>query len=154
MSLQSTCAQERGDERLPNINDITTAVYKLLKADETLGGLCTLYKGSKRPNRATNPSVTVETKRLEPGEGEGLWMCDVVTTAFTDNQANGMPDHECLDAIVSGLYLVLEDAEISLENARALPLIRGDIGGPSWNNTHEGETSQECTFGLIFIKYD
>ncbi len=108
---------------MPNINDITTSVYKLLKADETLDGLCTVYKGSKRPNCASNPSVTVETKRLEPGEGEGLWMCDVVTTTFANNQANGMPDHERLDAIVSGLYLVMEDAEISLENARALPLM-------------------------------
>ena len=139
---------------MPNINDITTSVYKLLKADETLDGLCTVYKGSKRPNCASNPSVTVEAKRLEPGEGEGIWMCDVVTTVFADNLANGMPDHERLDVIVTRLYLVLEDAEISLENAHALPLIRGDIGGPSWNNTHEGETSQEYTFGLLFIKYE
>ena len=139
---------------MPTINDITTAVYRQLNADETLAGLCTIYKGIKRPNRTSNPSVTVETKRLEPGAGEGLWMCDVVTTAYTDNLANGIPDQETLDAIVSRLYCILKDVVLSLKNAHALPLIRKDIGGLSWNTTHEGEAAQECTFKLIFIKYE
>ena len=139
---------------MPNINNINTAVYTLLNANETLTGLCTVYKGGKRPSRSTNPSLTVEAKRLEPGNGEGIWMCDNVTNAYTDNLANGMPDHENIDGIVSQLYKVLEDAVIEFDNAQALPLIRGEISGLAWNSTHEGETSQECIFGLVFVQYD
>ncbi len=138
---------------MPNINAINTAVYTLLNADTTLTGLCTVYKGGKRPSLATNPSVTVEAKRLEPGAGEGIWMCDIAVTAFTDSLANGMPDHESLDTIVSRMYQVLEDAETDLDNAQALPLVRGDISGLTWTSAHETETSQECVFGLVFIQY-
>ena len=138
---------------MPNINDINTAVYTLLNADQTLTGLCTVYKGGKRPSLATNPSVTVEAKRLEPGEGEGIWMCDIAVTAFTDNLANGMPDHDSLDTIVSRIYQVLENAETTLANAQTLPLARGEISGLSWKSAHETETSQECIVGLVFIQY-
>lgn len=138
---------------MPNINDINTEVYKLLKADVTLGGLCTVYKGGRRPSQAPNPSVTVEAKRLESGEGEGIWMCDVVTKAYVDMLANGMPDHETLGNIVSRLDQTLTDAEITISNAKALPLIKGDVSGPDWTNTHSGETSQENIYGLIFIHF-
>jgi len=138
---------------MPNINNINTAVYRLLNGDETLDGLCTVYKGCKRPVRAKNPSVTVEAKRLEPGEGEGIWMCDVSVTAYTDMLANGMPDHEGLDTIVKRISTVLEDAEVELENAQALPLIGGQIGGAEWNSPHNNEVSQELMFGIVFVQY-
>ncbi|MFC1573727.1 hypothetical protein ACFL30_00925 [Candidatus Latescibacterota bacterium] len=138
---------------MPNITDINTAVYMLLHADQTLAGLCTVYKGGKRPSLVTNPSVTVEANRLEPGEGEGIWMCDITVTVYTDNLANGMPDHERLDTIVSRIYQVLEDAETDIDNAQTLPLVRGDISGLNWKSAHEAEISQECVFGLVFIQY-
>ena len=138
---------------MPNINPINIAVYQLLTADTTLDGLCSIYKGGKRPSQAENPSVTVEAKRLEPGNGEGMWMCDIVVTAYAANLSNGMPDHEMLENIASCIYGILEDGEITLENSQALPLIRGDICGPSWNTNHDEETSRECIFGLIFVNF-
>jgi hypothetical protein len=138
---------------MPTIQDITTAVYRLLNADATLAGLCTLYKGAKRPVRASNPSLTVETRRLERGEGEGIWMCDVVVTAFANILANGSPDVETLDALMARTGELLSDAELELADAKALPLIEGDCGGTSWESAHDGEACQERTFGLVFVSF-
>ena len=138
---------------MPKINVINTAVYKLLKNDETLAGLCSAYKGSKRPGNVTNPSVTVDTKCLEAGQGEGIWMCDVVVKTYVDVLANRMADHETLENIVSQVKKVLVDTEIELEGAKALPLIEGESASPEWLSNHENETSQESIYGLIFIDF-
>lgn len=138
---------------MPNINEISTAVYRFLKADAALSGMCTLYKGAKRPVRAKNPSLTVEARRLEPGEGEGIWMCDVAITAYVDMRADGAPDSERLEAIVSRVQEMLADTEIALDGAKALPLIEGENAGPEWRSAHEREVSQESVFGLVFVKF-
>ncbi|MCE5248986.1 hypothetical protein LLG96_02070 [bacterium] len=138
---------------MPNINDINTAVYRLLNTDAELAGLCTVYKGGKRPVRAVNPSATIEAKRLEPGEGEGIWMCDILVTVYTDILANGMHDCENLETISSRIRGVLSDAEVEMDGTKALPLIEGSTGSPDWSKAHESETFQECIFGLVFIKY-
>ena len=138
---------------MPEINAINTAVYKLLKNDEILTGLCSVYKGSKRPGNVTNPSVTVDTKRLEAGQGEGIWICDVVVTTYVDVLANRMADHETLENIVYQVKKVLVNTEIELEDAKALPLIEGESTSPEWLSNHENETLQESTFGLIFIDF-
>ena len=139
---------------MPNINEINTAVYSLLADDETLAGLCTIYKGSKRPSYVQNPSVTINIKRLVPGEGEGIWMCDVVVTVYTDVFANRMPDHEKLEELSSTISGILTDAEIELDEGKALPLIKGESSGPEWNTGHNNEGMQEMTFGLVFVKFD
>ena len=138
---------------MPNIQDINTAVYRILKGDETLAGLCAVYKGAKRPARAVNPSLTVEARRLEPGEGEGIWMCDVTVTAFADMMANGSPDTETLDAVMTRTTGLLADAELALEGAKALPLIEGESAGTIWQPAHEGEAFQERVFGLVFVSF-
>lgn len=138
---------------MPGINSINTAIYKLLKNDETLAGLCSIYKGSKRPGNAANPSVTVNTKRLEASQGEGIWMCDVVMTTYVDVMANRMADQETVESIVSQVKKVLADTEIELEGAKALPLVEGESTGPEWLSNHENETFQENTFGLIFVDF-
>ena len=139
---------------MPNINEINTAVYKVLKNDETLGELCDVYKGAKRPSRVQNPSVTVETRRLEPRGGEGIWMCDVVVTTYTDVLANRMPDHETLTTISSQICEVLTETEIELSGSKTLPLIEGESSGPNWEGVHDNEITQELTFGLIFIQFN
>jgi len=138
---------------MPNINEINTAAYGLLAGDGTLAGLCTVYKGRKRPAGVQNPSVTVDARRLEPGEGEGIWMCDVVVTAYADVLVNRMPDHETLDSISSRIREILTDAELELEDAKALSLIEGESLSPGWNDSHNNETLQENTFGLVFVKF-
>lgn len=138
---------------MPSLDAINTAVYKLLKGDEILGGICTVYKGTKRPGNSTNPSVTIDSKHLERGEGEGIWMCDVVITTFTDVLANRMADHDKIDTIVSRVSELLSDTEIELEGSKALPLIEGESTVPAWLNAHDDETFQESTFGLIFIDF-
>ena len=138
---------------MSNINEINTAVYKVLNNDVSLGGLCTVYKGKKRPIGAENPSVTVNATRLEPGKGEGVWMCDVVVSSYVDILANRMPDHDThsqLNVVISNL---LTDTEIDLDSAKALPLIRGESTGPEWDRAHDNETLQETTFGLVFVKF-
>lgn len=138
---------------MPNINEINSAVYKLLANDSTLSGLCDIYKGAKRPISASNPVVTSAVKRLEPGDGEGMWMCDIVVTAYADNHANGMPDHEKLDELSSRIREVLADKEIGLEGAKAFPLIEGKSTGPEWEGVHDVEAMQETIFGLVFVKF-
>ena len=138
---------------MTGINAINTAVYKLLKNDETLAGLCSIYKGTKRPGNAVNPSVTVDTRHLEAGQGGGIWMCDVVVTAYVNMLANRAADHETHENIVSCVKKVLADAEIELADAKALPLIEGESTGPDWLGSHENETSQESTFGLVFVDF-
>ena len=138
---------------MPNVNTINTAAYKLLKNDGTIAGLCSVYKGAKRPGNVTNPSLTVETKRLEPGEGEGIWICDVVITSYVDVLANRMADYETLDSISARVVDVLGDTEIELTGAKALPLIKGESSGPVWLREHDHETMQDNTFGLIFVDF-
>jgi len=139
---------------MPNLNTINSAVYKFLSNDNTLTGLCNVYKGAKRPINATNPSVTVDAKRLEPGEGEGIWMCDIVVTSYIDVQSNRMPDHDALENIVSRVTGILSDKEIVLNDAKALPLIEGESKGPEWQKEHDNETMHESIFGLIFIDFN
>ncbi len=132
---------------------VKSAVYKLLNNDVTLTGLCTVYKGSKRPGNSTNPSVTIESKGLKPGEGEGIWMCDVIVTTFADVLANRMADYDTIENIISRLNVLLTDMEIVLTGAKALPLIEGGSSGPDWSSAHAGETMLESVFGLIFIDF-
>ncbi len=138
---------------MPNINEISTAVYRLVKADVALAGMAALYKGAKRPVRAKNPSVTVEARHLEPGEGEGIWMCNVVVAVYVSVLADGAPESGCLESIVSRVNEVLANAEIELEGAKAMPLIEGESAGPEWHSAHEREVCQESVFGLVFVKY-
>ncbi len=139
---------------MPNINEINTAVYRLLKEDEILCSFCTVYKGEKRPSQSQNPSVTVECKRLERGKGEGIWMCDIVATVYADILANSQPDHEQLESITSRVREVLTDSEIELNGAKALPLVERENNGPSWNIQHDKEVLQESIYGLVFINYN
>ena len=124
---------------MPNINEINSAGYRLLKSDETLDGLCTLYKGVKRPSKAQNPSVTVDAKRLEHGKGDVL--------------ANRMPDHEKMEELSLRILGVMSDSEIELEGAKAFPLIPGESKSPEWDSSHYAETLQEFTFGLVFVQF-
>lgn len=139
---------------MPNINEINTAVFKILKSDETLTAVSSVYKGAKRPSNAVNPSVTVDAKRLAPGGGEGIWMCDIVVTAYADVLSNRMPDHETLGNMTALIREALTDKVIELDNGNALPLIEGESTEPDWDNAHEHEAMQENTFGIIFIKFD
>jgi hypothetical protein len=138
---------------MPKISDINASVYRLLAADEALTGMCTIFKGAKRPARAKNPTLTVDARRLEPGEGEGIWMCDVTVTAYTDNLSNGTADQEKLEAISARVKEILADSEIELENGKALPLIEGESHGPEWSSYHENEEMQENIFGLVFVSF-
>ena len=138
---------------MPNINEISTAVYRLLKTDAALAGICTLYKGSKRPVKAKNPSLTVEVRHLEAGAGEGIWMCDVAVTVYVNVLADGAPDNERLESIVSRVHEALADTEVELEGAKTMPLIEGENNGPEWQSAHGGEVYQESVFGLVFVKF-
>ena len=80
-------------------------------------------------------------------------MCDVVVTAYADVLVNRMPDHETLDSISSRIREILTDAELELEDAKALSLIEGESLSPGWNDSHNNETLQENTFGLVFVKF-
>ena len=139
---------------MPSISAVNTAVYKLLKNDEILAGMCSVYKGTKRPGNSANPTVTVESKRLEKDEGEGIWMCEVVVTTYVDVLANRIGDQETIETIVSRVREILTNTEIELEGAKALPLIEGESTAPEWQSAHENETMQESTFGLIFIDFE
>jgi len=138
---------------MPNINEINTAVYKLLSADDTLTGSCTVYKGEKRPSQSRNPSVTVDCKRLERGNGEGIWMCDVTVTVYADTLANSQPDHMELESITSRIREILTDAALELSGAKALPLVEKTSASPSWNMQHDDEISQQSVYGLVFISF-
>jgi len=138
---------------VPTTNSINTAIYKLLAADETLTELCIVYKGAKRPGNATNPSVTVDTRRLECGEGEGIWVCDVVITSYVDVLSNRMPDMETHETIISQVVEILVDAELELYGQKAMPMFEEEIKGPEWVSVHDNETLQEGTFGLILIDF-
>lgn len=138
---------------MPNINEISTAVYRFLKTDAALAEMGTLYKGAKRPVKARNPSLTVEARRLEPGQGEGIWMCDVAVTVYVDVLADGAPDSGLLESIVTRVHGTLADTEIELEGAKAMPLIEGENTGPEWQSAHEREVYQESVFGLVFVKF-
>jgi len=138
---------------MTSINDITTAVYRLLVADETLAGLCTVYKGPRRPARAENPSLTVTAKRLGPGEGGGMWLCDIVTTAYTDLTAAKTPDTVLPDTILCRVRELLADAEPDIPGAKAFPLIEGESGAPGWDASHDHESGQEQTFGCVFVSF-
>jgi len=139
---------------MPNINEINTAVYKLLKADDTLTGSCTVYKGEKRPSQSHNPSVTVECKHLERGNGEGIWMCNVEVAVYADILANSQPDHTELESITSRIREILTDALIELSGAKALPLVEKTSVSPSWNMQHDDEVSQQSVYGLVFISFN
>ena len=139
---------------MPNINELNTAVYKLLKADDTLTGSCTAYKGEKRPSQSHNPSVTVDCKHLERGNGEGIWMCDVAVTVYADTLANSQPDHMELESITSRIREILTDAAIELSGAKALPLVGKTAESPSWNMQHDNEISQQSVYELVFISFN
>ena len=136
---------------MTTIQDISTAVYRILSGDGELIGRAGVYKGPRRPSRATNPSLTIEVRRLERGEGEGIWMCDIALTAYGDLLANGTPDVEILEGILSRTGELLADAELELAGAKALPLIEGESDGPVWNSAHAGEAYRERVFGLVFV---
>ncbi len=138
---------------MPRANAINTEIYKILKNDQILSGLCSVYKGSKRPGNVTNPSVTVDINRLEKGQGEGIWMCNVVLTAYADVLGNRTADQGMLENIVSQIREILLDREIELEGAKALPLIEGESTSTEWLSNHENETKQESIFGLIFVDF-
>jgi hypothetical protein len=138
---------------MPKVSEINTAIYRLLDADDTLKGMCTIFKGSKRPSRAKNPTLTVDAKRLEPGEGEGIWMCDVTATVYADNLTNGAADQDTIEDIAARVKELLADSEIELPNGKALPLIEGESRGPEWSSFHENETAQENIFGLVFVSF-
>lgn len=139
---------------MPNINEINTAVYKLLKADDTLTGSSTVYKGEKRPSQSNNPSVTVDCKNLERGNGEGIWMCDVEVTVYADTLANSQPDHMEFESITSRIREILTDAAIELSGAKALPLVEKTAVSPSWNMQHDNEVFQQSVYGLVFISFN
>jgi len=138
---------------MPNINEINSAVFRILNSDEDLTGICSVYKGPKRPSGVVNPSVTVNAKRLAPAGGEGVWMCDVVITIYADMLSNRMPDHETLETVTSLISGLLADTVIELDGGKALPLIEGESSEPEWEYAHDHEALQENTFGLIFIKF-
>ncbi|MFC1693306.1 hypothetical protein ACFL1R_07370 [Candidatus Latescibacterota bacterium] len=138
---------------MPNINEINTTVYKLLNGDDALSGLCTVYKGAKRPSKFKNPSVTAAVKNLQRGDGEGLWMCDVVVSVYVDILENRMPDHENMETISSRIRDILSDTEIDLVNAKAHPLIQRESSGSEWDSMHDNETVQENTLGMVFVKF-
>jgi hypothetical protein len=138
---------------MPNINDITTAAYRLLHADAVLGGMCSVYRGAKRPSRAKNPIMTVETRHLAPNEGEGMWMCNVVVTAYVKLLADGEPDYVRLEDIDTQVNEILVDVVLELNGAQAFPIFPGGTSGPEWDPAHEGEAYQESTFGLLFVDY-
>jgi len=138
---------------MPNIHAINTAVYRLLADDTELAGLCTAYKGRKRPANVHNPSLTVDIDRLKAGEGEGIWRCEVTVTVFVNVLANRMPDHETLDTVSSRIREILRDAVPELEDAKALPLAEGGSSSPDWSGNHDNEAREELTFMLTFVNF-
>lgn len=138
---------------MPTTNTITSAVYRLLAADTELAAACTVYKGAKRPADAGSPAITVQVKRLEPGEGIGIWMCDIVITIHVATLTNRMTDQDTHDTLCRRIQAVLDDVELDLTTGHAHPLIAGTVGDPEWRSRHDQETAQELTFGLIFLDF-
>ena len=136
-----------------NTNTITTAVYRKLAADAELTGLCTVFKGGRRPSNSPLPALTIQTKRFERGEGEGIWMCDIIVTVFAHTLENRMIDQETHDAAATRVRDILDDAELDLDAGHAHPLIAGGMTEPEWNGRHDRETVQELTFGLVFLDF-
>lgn len=138
---------------MPNTTTITSAVYAILAADADLTSRSTIIRGERRPSSSSNPTVTIHAKRLERGEGEGIWMCDVIVTAFVDTLATRMIDQETHDIIASRISTLLDDTELDLAAGHAHPLIAGGISDPEWSPRHDRETAQALTFGLIFVDF-
>lgn len=137
---------------MPVINEIESAVYRLLKEDTVLGGLCAVYKGAKRPVRASNPCLTAEIKRLAPGSGEGIRMCDIVLTAYADVTANLMSSGDTLGVIAEAVHNALDGKTPEIAGAKVMPLIEGGTDS-GWDPEHERETWLEMTYGLVFVKF-
>lgn len=138
---------------MPNIQAINTAVYKLLKNDAILTGLCSIYKGAKRPVNTSNPSLTIEAKQLKPGDGEGIWICEIVVTAYADIMANRTANHNTFENINSRLNELLANTEVELDGAKAQPLIEKENKGIEWVSAHENEALLEIIFELNFIDF-
>ncbi len=112
---------------MATINGINTAVFKVLNNDVNLTAVSSVYKGAKRPSNAINPSVTVDAKRLAPGGGEGIWMCDIIISIFIDTLANRMIDQEAHVTLANRIQSLLQDTELTLNSGHAHPLIGGGI---------------------------
>ncbi|MFC1538726.1 hypothetical protein ACFL6H_04820 [Candidatus Latescibacterota bacterium] len=138
---------------MADIQTIDTALYKLLKNDTALNELCTVYKGTKRPSDATNPSVTAGTKGIKPRDGGGIRICEIVVIIYADIMANRTADNTTHNAIMSRISELLADTEIDLENAKALPLREKENTGIEWKSIHDNETFQEIRFELTFIDF-
>jgi hypothetical protein len=138
---------------MPTIHAIETAVYKVLKSDGELAGLCTVFNGNKRPSNAANPALTVTVERLEPGMGTGIWMCDVIVATYTDELANSTADNERMETIDARVHELLTDAELVLEGAKALPLIEG-YSTNGWSPQHPKEHYKKSKFGLVFVYFN
>jgi len=138
---------------MTGINDINTAVYKILKGSEELTALCRICKGEKRPSRWANPVLTVSAKRLEPGQGAGIKMCDIAITVHADLKSNRVPDYDIHSGIERAVRSMLSDREIEIDGVKALPLIEGESGEPKWDGIHEQESSQEMIYGLVYVDF-
>jgi hypothetical protein len=138
---------------MPNTTTITAAVYTILAADANLTSRCTIIRGERRPSSSSNPTVTIHVKRLERGEGEGIWMCDVIVTVYANTLSTRMIDQETHDIIAFRISTLLDDTELDLTAGHAHPLIAGGISDPEWSPRHDRETAQALTFGLIFVDF-
>ncbi len=138
---------------MPDIQAVNTAVYRILAGSDDLSARCAIFKGAKRPGNAANPSITIDTKQLQPGEGDGLWIGDIVVTVYADTLPNRTADHETMSEITSLTASLLGDAELELSGAKAFPLIKGGVSGIKWLSAHPVEGSQESTFGLVLVDF-
>ena len=138
---------------MSTIQAIDTAVYTLLKNDSTLDGLAAIYKGTKRPSGAENPTVTVGSAGIKPGDGEGIRICEIVVTAYADILSNRMADNSAHETIMSRITGLLAYTEIVLANAKCLPLRENGNTGIEWKSIHDTETFQEIRFELTFIDF-
>ncbi len=132
-----------------SINEITAAAYRLLKADAALGGMCMIYRGAKRPVSARSPAVTVDACHLERGEGEGMWICSVVVTAYVRVLPDGEPDYGRMEDIDARIYTILCDADLQLTGAKTITIFYGGTSGITWDPVHSREVFQESTFGVM-----
>lgn len=138
---------------MPDIQAVNTAVYRILAGSDELSAQCSIFKGEKRPGGAGNPSITIDTKRLQPGEGDGMWIGDIVITVYADTLPNRTADHETMKEITSLTAALLGDADLELTGAKAFPLIEGGVSGIEWRSAHTTEVSQESTFGLVLVDF-
>ena len=122
---------------MPNIDSIAAAVYGKLSSDETLTAAASVYKGKKRPAGAKNPALTIDVRRLSRGEGEGMWICDIVITVYVDILANRTAHHEKHAAIGQAVRSILADTTLSIDTVQALPLIEGGAGALEWDRDHD-----------------